>query len=195
LPSLPAGVPPLPAGSPPARPSAAPSEAPSPSPEAPRAFLGTGSRSVAVATHHDPTSCTDPAMADPVARTGFCTAMTGPETVRYGTPATFAFTLCRAAGQAAKTLTFGAAEVNLHAYRQDSPADWTLDDAAPKHTVAFAGGDCRTWTFAWMGQDDAGYAVPAGSYEVLGYVTADEWTDENGPDTPAPPASVYPDVG
>jgi hypothetical protein len=193
LPTLPAGVPALPTGSP----SEAPSEAPSasPSPDAPRDWLGTGSRSVAVSERNDPTACADPAMADPVTRTGFCNAMTGPKTVRYGTPATFAFTLCRAAGQQAKTLTFSTAEVDLHAYRQDSPIGWAPDITAPKHTVSFAAGDCRTWTFEWMGQDDAGYAVPAGEYEVLGYVTADEWTDENGPDTPPPPASVFPSVG
>jgi hypothetical protein len=195
LPSLPAGIPSLPTGSPAAAPSDTPSASATAPPAPPRDWLGAGSRSVAVASHNDPTACADPAMADPVARTGFCTAMTGPGTVRHGTPATFAFSLCRAAGQPAKTVTFSTREVALVAYRQDADPDWSLDDAAPKHTVSFAAGDCRTWTFEWMGQDAAGYAAPAGSYEVLGDVVADEWTDENGPDTPPPPASLLVDLG
>ncbi|MDQ1712481.1 MAG: hypothetical protein QOE45_1931 [Frankiaceae bacterium] len=191
----PPGVPPLPTASdqPPPPPSESPAAQPTRAPEPP-AYLGTGSRAVTVTTRNDPAACADPAMAEPVARTGFCTAMAGPRALRRGTVARYAFTLCRAAGQAPKTLTFSTTEIRLFANRDGTGTAWSLDDAAPKHAVSLAGGDCRTWAFEWMGQDAAGYGVAAGSYEVLGDVPADEWTGENGQDTPPPPASVFVDV-
>jgi hypothetical protein len=190
LPGVP-GVPPAVA----ARRPSAPGASSVPGAPVPRGrYVGTGSRTVRIADTTDAAACAGPQVKT-VALSGFCTAMTGPASVRVGTPATFAFRMCRAAGLQPRTLTFTRSEVGIGANPSDQPGpDWQLHDPARSHAVTFTGGQCRTWTFEWMGQDSGGYAMRAGNYEVLGNVLADEWMTTNRTSTPAPPSSVFVDV-
>jgi hypothetical protein len=186
--AVPTAVLPPPLGSPVPSPSA--TAAPAATPERGR-YVGHASPDVAVATSNDPTACAAAGQAEVVARTGFCTSITGTTEVTPGRSATYAFTLCRAAGQAAKTLRFDDAQESLfHAYSTEGGPEWQSARTPARHTVTFAGGDCRTWTVTWLGEDANGYAFADGSYEMDGFAWAWEWVDEDGPETGPPPVWV-----
>ena len=179
-------------------PTAAPTDEPAPSDE--RRFIGRTDGQVRTAMKNDPAACSAvPAQASFTAESGFCTILDVPETVTPGTPVALAVSLCRPAGMEPRTVTYedgyevaidvaeGTVEGEL---RRWAWAD--REDFGPaKHTVTFNGGDCRTWTVTWAGQDDDGYALASGEYQVNGYPLAYDWTHEDGDDAMGPAPVFY----
>jgi hypothetical protein len=198
--SLPAVPPVVPGGPgtpppPPGEPSAT-AEPTAPAPDASRRWIGPSTNDVVVTTKSDPAACAAvPEYAETTSRTGFCTMLSGPATVTVGTAATFAFTLCHAAGTQPKTLTYDTrVEAAFGVSRSlDSGTEsvwyWGNDAvrAPHRHTVTFAAGDCRTWAVVWRGQDTDGWAVPDGEYQMDAAPVPFDWVDENGAEVGPPP--------
>ncbi|MBV9096759.1 MAG: hypothetical protein JO079_01765 [Frankiaceae bacterium] len=107
----------------------------------------------------------------------------------------FPLEMCKAPETGAATLHFpNRMEVNLSANQVlddgNEAARWTWDNrftfpSGGAHTLTFNAGDCATWVMTWSGQGYDGYAVPQGSYDVLGWLTASEYLSDNA-DYPAP---------
>lgn len=178
-----------------------PTVSPQPEPEprqTSRRWVGTVSPDPRYTHENDPSACSDPA-AMRAAETGFCTIMRGPAEVTPGAVVSLSFSLCRLPGLPAKDVTFESQyEHSLAVLAYTGPESeeiwaWAqADDFAPdRHVVRFNPGDCREWTVQWAGQDDAGYALEPGQYEVNGYAQGWEWTHEDGPDAQGPPPAYY----
>jgi hypothetical protein len=194
---LPVGVGPAPSDSPSA--SASPTAAAAHGP-----YVGfepteaDGGPTVTRTTTNDPTFCEKNAqVAEYRHPDGWCMTLTTtapPEGFVAGHRVSFTLEMCKAPESGAATLHFPSRmEVNLSANQVlddgNEAARWTWDERfgfpQAAHTLTFNPGDCATWVMTWSGQDYDGYAVPQGAYDVIGWLTADEYLKDDA-DYPPP---------
>lgn len=202
---LPVGIGPAPSDSPSGSPSASASSAP---PEAPGPYVGfeptasDGGPAVTRTMTNDPTFCERNAqVADYRHPQGWCTTLTTsapPEGFVAGHRVSFTLEMCKAPESGAMTLHFpNRMEIDLAANEAlDDGTEtqrWGWDDhfgfPPSAHALTFNAGDCATWVVTWSGQDYAGYAVPEGAYDVVGWLTADEYLSDDADYAP-PVASL-----
>jgi hypothetical protein len=116
----------------------------------------------------------------------YCTAVTGPETVRAGTPARFTFWVCRRG--TGERVTFPTRQMAEMTVSSGDTTRWTWSNgfafAEDEHDLVLSGGYCYSWSAEWAGQDAEGRPLPAGTYTFGAYGTANEWT--GAPEDPVP---------
>lgn len=200
---LPIGIGPEPSDSPSAPPAASPAP-----PEAHGPYVGfeptsaDGGPTVTRTMSNDPAFCEKNAqVADYRHPEGWCSTLTTsapPEGFVAGHRISFTYEMCKAPESGAMTLHFDN-RMELRLAANETAADgseaerWSWDNrfAFPPaaHSITFNPGDCATWVVTWSGQGYDGYAVPEGSYDVVAYANATEYTSDEA-DYPPPVAML-----